>query len=104
MKLSRVSAARLASSCVGDVGVDAIATDTAPEPVDRPAKLPVLLAWCRVRGDMAASNPKASAGISCTGDSIADEGPVPDVLYFGVNGSVVCAGLIYSRGGILGTV
>jgi hypothetical protein len=36
---------------------------------------------------------------------MADDGPVPETLYFGVRGSVfVCAGLMYSRGGILGTV
>ncbi len=53
---------------------------------------------------MAESRPKAGFGISWTGDSMADDGPVPEALYFGVSGSVVCAGLIYSRGGILGTV
>jgi hypothetical protein len=35
---------------------------------------------------------------------MADDGPVPEALYFGVRGSVVCAGLMYSKGGILGTV
>jgi hypothetical protein len=44
MKLSRRSAARFASSWVGEVGVEPIVADTVPEAVDRPARLLLLLA------------------------------------------------------------
>lgn len=108
MKLSSVSAALLASSWVGELGDEpSVVPDTAPAPeqLDRPVRLLLLLTWCSGVGDMAESNPpKGGAGSSWAGDSRADGGAVPDWLYFGVSGSLDCGWLIYSRCPRSGTV
>lgn len=86
-----MSAALLASSCVGEFGDDPIGVpETMPEVVDRPVRLPLLLTWCNAGGERAESSAKEGVAISWVGDSNADDGAVPDALYFGVNGSLGC--------------
>ena len=102
-KLRRVSAARRASSCVGELGDDpmGVAPDIEmPAPadaVDLPPRLLLLLTrWSAVGEEMPAapadedtSRPKAGPVISCAGDSSADDGAVfsPLLLYLGVRDS-----------------
>lgn len=100
MKLRRVSAARRASSCVGELGEDPIgvpemAAPPVAEVVDLPPKLLLLLTRRSVGEvipvvvvEVAESMPKECAPISWAGDSSAEDGAVPVLLlYLGVRDS-----------------
>lgn len=89
MKFSSVSAARLASSCVGEPGDDATAPGRIGVLVDLPPRLLLLRLWCRV-GETVVSIPNGGPVISLAGDSSAEEGAVAELLYLGVGGSVAC--------------
>src|SRR3569833_764873 len=105
MKDSRVSAARLASSCVGDVGEEPMGVDAMVFPdiggrFRRAAMLELLL-LCRRRGEaMALSMLKGGADISFMGDSSADDGAVDETWYLGVSASGACGGFMYSRSSV----
>jgi hypothetical protein len=81
-----VSAARLASSWVGELGEDSTALDSIGVVVVLPPRLLLLRLWCSV-GEMVVSSPNVGAAISCAGDSKADDGAVAEALYLGVGGS-----------------